>query len=247
MTAPAIEQRDDGHVRMLTLNRPDRLNAFTASSYRLLANLLDEATDDDTVNVVLLTGAGRAFSSGVDLSALSGADDGPAEFGAAFDVMLEALLAFPKPLLAAVHGVAVGIGFTVLLHCDVVLVADDARLRAPFTSLGTAPEAGSSWLLPSVVGAQRAAELILTSRWLDADEAVGWGLASRSCPPDVLHQRANELAHDIATHAPAATRAAKRLLRHHRAESVRAALGRERDAATDLQQVLGPIGRKIGP
>lgn len=174
MTAPAIEQRDEGKVRTLTLNRPDRLNAFTASSYQLLASMLDDAAAADDVAVVLLTGAGRAFCSGVDLSALSDAEDRPAEFGDAFDTLLENLLALPKPLVAAVHGVAVGIGFTLLLHCDVVLVADDTRLRAPFTQLGTAPEAGSSWL-PQVVGAQRAAELILTSRWLEAGEAVDWG------------------------------------------------------------------------
>ncbi|MCV7278137.1 enoyl-CoA hydratase/isomerase family protein [Mycolicibacterium flavescens] len=247
MTAPAIEQRDEGKVRTLTLNRPDRLNAFTASSYQLLASMLDDAAAADDVAVVLLTGAGRAFCSGVDLSALSDAEDRPAEFGDAFDTLLENLLALPKPLVAAVHGVAVGIGFTLLLHCDVVLVADDTRLRAPFTQLGTAPEAGSSWLLPQVVGAQRAAELILTSRWLEAGEAVDWGLATESCSPDTLHQRARELAHEIAAHAPAATRAAKRLLLHDRTESVRAALRRERGAATELLQLLGPIARKNGP
>lgn len=245
MTIPAIEQHDEACVRTLTLNRPDRLNAFTAPSYRLLASLLDDAAADDDVAVVLLTGAGRAFSSGVDLKELATAD--AAEVGSAFDLLLDALLEFPKPLVAAVHGVAVGIGFTLLLHCDVVLVADDARLRAPFTELGTAPEGGSSWLLAHVVGAQRASELILTSRWLEAGEAVDWGLAAQSCSPDALTQRASELAAEISTHAPAATQAAKRLLRHARMEPVRAALGRERDAASELLQLVGPIERRSQP
>jgi enoyl-CoA hydratase/carnithine racemase len=239
----AIERHDENRVRVLTLNQPDRLNAFTPSSYRLLASLLAEAGADDDVAVVLLTGAGRAFCSGVDLVTLAESADAATEFGSTFDVLLDSLIEFPKPLVAAVHGVAVGIGFTMLLHCDVVLVADDARLRAPFTALGTSPEAGSSWLLPEAVGAQRAAELILTARWFEAAEAVEWGLAAQSCTPDSLWDIANELTREIAAHAPAATQAAKRLLREGRTEPVRAALARERTAASELGQLPGSIRR----
>jgi enoyl-CoA hydratase/carnithine racemase len=246
VTTDAVESDDDGRVRTLTLNHPNRLNAFTPSSYRLLASELVAAASDDAVAVVLLKGAGRAFCSGVDLTELAAATDGGTDFSAAFAALLDALVTFPKPLVAAVHGAAVGIGFTLLLHCDVVLVAEDARLRAPFTRLGTAPEAGSSWLLPMVIGPQRAAELLLTSRWLEADEAVDWGLAARSCPPDALFDNAIELAHGIAGNAPAATRATKTLLRHGREDAVRAALSRERDAASELREVLGLIGRGDG-
>jgi enoyl-CoA hydratase/carnithine racemase len=142
---------------------------------------------------------------------------------------------------ATVHGVAVGIGFTIQLHCDVVLLADNARLRAPFTQLGTAPEAGSSWLRPRAIGAQRAAELILTSRWLTAAEAVEWGLAAQSCPPDALHRRVSEVAHEIAAHSTEATQAAERLLREGRTQAVRTALERERDTASALQERLSSI------
>ena len=186
MTAPAspsdqlVLDEDDGPVRVLSLNRPTRLNSFTAASYRRLTELLNAADEDADVLVVVLRGEGRAFCSGVDLEELS--REGGRQLGATFDALIDALLKFGKPLVAAVHGPAVGFGATILLHCDAVLVADDARLRFPFTSLGTAPEAGSSMLLPATVGPQRAAELLFTSRWIDAPEAVRYGLALSSWP-----------------------------------------------------------------
>lgn len=158
-----VDRSDENGVRTLVFNRPARLNAFTAASYRMLAAALNEAADDDSVRVVELVGAGRAFSSGVDLDALAAADTD--EYADAFAVLLPALTEFPKPLLAGVHGAAVGFGTTILLHADVVVVADDARLRLPFAQLGTVPEAASSVLLPAQVGLQRATELVLTGRW----------------------------------------------------------------------------------
>lgn len=122
---------------MLTLNRPQRHNAFTPAGYRTLAESLRAAAADDEVHVVMLSGAGPGFCSGVDLAALSHAGSDLAAFDTAFHALLDALTTFPKPLLAAVHGSAVGFGFTILLHCDVVLVADDARMSAPFAALGT--------------------------------------------------------------------------------------------------------------
>jgi len=169
---------DDGPVRTLTLNRPTRLNAFTSASYRRLAQLLHDAGENPDVLVVVLRGHGRAFCSGVDVEELGvEGGEGGQKLGETFDALVKELLGFAKPLVAAVHGPAVGFGATILLHCDVVLVADDARLRFPFTSLSTAPEAGSSALLPAIVGPQRAAELLFTSRWIDAAEAVSYGLA----------------------------------------------------------------------
>jgi enoyl-CoA hydratase/carnithine racemase len=133
---------DDGPVRTLTLNRPTRLNAFTSASYRRLAQLLHEAGEHPDVLVVVLRGQGRAFCSGVDLEELgTEVAEGGQRLGETFDALVKELLSFAKPLVAAVHGPAVGFGATILLHCDVVLVADDARLRFPFTSLSTAPNA----------------------------------------------------------------------------------------------------------
>ena len=233
---------DDDGVRTVMLDRPARLNAFTAASYRALAAALEAAVRDETIRVVELVGAGRAFSSGVDLDALAGTAD-PDEYREAFAVLLETLIVFPKPLVAGVHGAAVGFGATILLHADVVLVADDARLRLPFTALGTAPEAGSSVLLPALVGPQRAAELLLTSRWIDAAEAVASGLAARRCAGADLRSELRQLAREIAARPPEAVAAARRLLRSGRAELVRAALEREDDAARELRAELGPLSR----
>ena len=237
---------DADTVRTLTLNRPSRLNAFTADSYRLLAARLGEADGDTRVHVVVLRGAGRAFCSGVDVELL-GADEripqrgGPGDLLEEFQRLMDALTTLTKPLVAAVNGPAVGIGATILLHCDVVLVADGARLRFPFTSLRTAPEAGSSWLLREAVGPQRAAELLYTARWVEADEAVALGLAVRRCPPESLGDEAQALALTMAAQPPAAVAAAKRLLRAGRADAVKAAVEREVGEARRLGQLLGPI------
>lgn len=235
-----MQATDDGPVRILALNRPDRLNAFTAAAYRDFAGQLSAAAADENVVVAVLVGNGPAFCAGADVKALIDEHTDAADMGVAFDALLDELIAFPKPLIAAVHGVAVGFGMTLLLHCDIVLVAEDARLRAPFTMLQTVPEAGSSWLLPRAIGAQRAAELILTSRWITAAEAVEFGLAARACRPAALRDEALHTARTIADHGPAATRAAKALLRHPNADTIRAAMARERHAAQQLSQSVAP-------
>lgn len=234
---------DDGHVRTLTLNRPTRLNAFTSGSYQRLAGLLNDAAADPGVLVVVLRGQGRAFCSGVDLEELSNdRDAGGRRLGETFDALIDALVAFTKPLVAAVHGPAVGFGATILLHCDVVLVADDARLRYPFMSLSTAPEAGSSVLLPALIGPQRAAELLFTSRWIDATEAVHYGLALSRCPRERLDAETAALAERIAQQPTDAVVSAKRLLRAGHADLVRAASDRERAEAGALIAAFGPPG-----
>ncbi|HEY1651735.1 MAG TPA: enoyl-CoA hydratase/isomerase family protein [Acidimicrobiales bacterium] len=239
---------DEGPVRTLTLNRPTRLNAFTSASYCRLADLLDGAARDPDVLVVVLRGQGRAFCSGVDLEELTGdRGEGGRRLGETFDTLIDALVAFTKPLVAAVHGPAVGFGATILLHCDVVLVADDARLRFPFTSLSTAPEAGSSVLLPALVGPQRASELLFTSRWITAPEAVQYGLALSSCPRERLDVEAAGLADRIAAQPAAAVASAKQLLRADRTDRVRAASLRERAAAGMLSAAFGPPGSDDQP
>jgi enoyl-CoA hydratase/carnithine racemase len=221
---------NDGPIRKIVLNRPDRLNAFTAKSYRALEAALSDSEEDTGVRVVVLTGAGRAFSSGVDLAAVA-EEGGPLALSDAFDSLIDVLSAFTKPLLAAVHGFAVGFGATLLLHCDVVLVAEDARVRLPFTSLGMVPEAGSSALLPLLVGPQVSADVLFTSRWVDGIEAVRIGLAARSYPVGTLHEQADMLAREIASQSPEAVVATKRLIRDGRRDVVRAAMAREREGA----------------
>ena len=235
---PEILVRDEGRVRIVTLNRPHRVNAFTAKSYSKLASALDESDAATGVSVVLLEGAGRGFSSGVDLAAVGSLDE---SLGENFDHLIHSLVSFSKPLLAAVHGAAVGFGVTILLHCDLTLVAETARLRLPFTALGTTPEAASSVLLPQIIGAQRAAELILTSRWISGREAAQIGLAARCCPEESLRSEALATAQAITALPDAAVATAKRLLKAETAGAVQDALRRERREAGLLHRSLGQM------
>src|SRR5437016_5667612 len=142
----------DDAVRLITFNEPATRNAFTASGYDAFADALQAAGRDPDVAVAVVTGAGRAFSSGARLELLRGPRAHEfAEPEVSFDRLVDALTGFPKPLVAAVNGAAVGFGMTMLVHFDLVLAADDARFQAPFTRLGLVPEAGSSYLLPRVM------------------------------------------------------------------------------------------------
>ena len=233
--------RDEGRVRIVTFNRPDRVNAFTATSYGSLARVLDESDAAGGVSLVLLGGAGRGFSSGVDLAAIA---SDVLDLAETFDDLIESLIRFSKPLLAAVHGAAVGFGATILLHCDLVLVAETARLRLPFTELGTSPEAASSVLLPQIVGLQRAADLLLTSRWITGSEAASMGLAARCYPEESLRSEALAIAQALAELPDAALASAKRLLRAGAVPVIRDALVRERAEAATLHEALGPMGHR---
>ena len=230
---------DEGAVRILALNRPERLNAFTARSYGLLAELLAEADAEPGVHVIVIEGLGRAFSSGVDLKELE--SDDRRQLAASFDGLIGELAGLDTPLIAAVHGAAVGFGATILLHCDLVVADAEARFRFPFASLGTTPEAASAALLPRLVGPQRAAELLLTGRWVDASEAVAIGLAIESVPAGRAGVAAREVALSIAALAPQAVRSARRLLREGRVELVARALELERSEAARLSAEIGPM------
>lgn len=199
----------DGAVVTITLNRPDKLNSFNTALYRAAGEALIEARDDDTVSVVVLTGAGRAFSSGQDLQEMMAFADGTSTTGSDFPIFVDTLQAFPKPVIAAVNGVAVGIGMTLLPHCDLVLVDENARMKTPFTSLGVAPEAGSSVLFPARMGWQQAARVLYTSDWVSATESVELGLALQVCPAGTVVAEAQALAAKIAAFPLTSLRATK--------------------------------------
>jgi enoyl-CoA hydratase/carnithine racemase len=219
---------DHGPVRLLTLDRPDVLNAFNTPLYEAAAAALDAARADDAVSVVVLTGAGRAFSAGQDLGEMA---DLVANGGTSgFPVFLDALSAFDKPVIAAVNGVGVGIGFTLLAHCDLVLVDEGARLRAPFAPLGVPPEAAASVLFPARLGWQRAAHVLLTGAWVSAAEAVDWGIALRVAPAGTVVDEALALAATVAEGPLPALRAIKTTMLAGQSEVVAAARSRE-DAA----------------
>jgi enoyl-CoA hydratase/carnithine racemase len=183
-----VQIDDDGGVRTLTLNRPEALNAFNEALYDATTVALRDADADPAIAVVVLTGTGRAFSAGNDLvemqARITDPDFQSGEHG--FPGMIEALTALRKPLILAVNGLGVGIGATILGYADLVFMASNARLKCPFTSLGVAPEAASSYLLPRLIGRQNAAWMLLSSEWVDADEALRMGLAWKVCDPDDL-------------------------------------------------------------
>lgn len=231
-------QGGDG-ITWLTFDRPERLNAFTGADYRDLRVAIERAVDDQATRVIVLTGTGRAFSAGADRSLLDGtASSTDRELAATeFGAMLEAVGGCEKPIVVAVNGLAIGIGCTVLLYCDLVLVAESARLRLPFTALGIVPEAGSSTLLPARARWGDTAWAMLSSEWLDAPAALALGLAWRVVPDAGLLEEAAATAATIAALDPAAVAATKRLLIAGRAAAARSAMERE---MVELAALLGP-------
>ena len=236
----SVEVEINEGVAVITMNRPERKNAFTREQYELLAGALNNADTNDEVRVVVLTGAGAAFSSGQDLKEMmeiaSGVESGATTTSKAggFTVLLDALEVFSKPLIAAVNGVAVGIGMTLLPFCDIVLIDETARMRVPFSELGVPPEAASSVLFADRIGWQRAAELLLTARWVDATEAVEIGLGLRTTPAGEALSQARELATTIASKSAYSTRVIKQLMVAGRGTRTQEARAREEALFADL-------------
>ena len=221
-----LAENADG-VALITMNRPSKRNAFNDQQYDDLRAALIDARDDDAVKAVVLTGAPGAFSGGQDLGEMADRrvyDDGQPHGFAPF---IDCLSAFDKPLIAAVNGVGVGIGLTMLLLCDIVYMARSARIRAPFVSLGLVPEAASSYLLQAVVGPQVAAELLYTNAWIDAARAVELKLAAAVFDDGELLPGAMRKASEIAEQPLIALRRTRQLLLAVRADAVVAARRRE--------------------
>ncbi|HZU48758.1 MAG TPA: enoyl-CoA hydratase-related protein [Mycobacterium sp.] len=220
---------DQNRVRTLTLNRPEALNAFNEALYDATAEALLAAAADPDVAVVLITGAGRAFSSGTDLGEMQARvtdpDFTPGKHG--FPGLIDALSAFPKPLVCAVNGVGVGIGTTILGYADLAFMSSTARLKCPFTSLGVAPEAASSYLLPQLVGRQNAAWLLMSSEWVDAEEALRMGLVWKLCDPSELIAEARRHAEVLASRPIASLMAVKHTIVEPTRPEIAAASARE--------------------
>lgn len=227
---------DDKRVRTLTLDRPDALNAFDEALYDATTEaLLDAATDPD-VAVVLLTGNGRAFTAGTDLREMhartTDPDFKPGKHG--FRGLLDALVAFPKPLICAVNGMALGIGATVLGFADLAFMSSDARLKCPFTGLGVAPEAASSYLLPALIGRQNAAWVLMSSEWIDAAQAKEMGLVWRVCEPEDLLPEARKHAEVLAAKPISSLVAVKRTMTAPLRAEIDAARERENECFREL-------------
>ena len=201
-------------VLIVTLARADKKNAITQDMYAALSEATERARTDDAVRVLMFKGEGDSFSAGNDIGdfiAIGSQTEQP--FDMAVFRFLKALADLDKPAVAAVRGRAVGIGLTLLLHCDMVVVAEDALLSAPFINLALAPEAASSMLLPQVLGHQRAFEIFALGEPIDGKTALAWGLANRAVSADQVEVVADELAARLATRAPNSIRKTKRLMR----------------------------------
>ncbi|HEY1830768.1 MAG TPA: enoyl-CoA hydratase-related protein [Acidimicrobiales bacterium] len=227
---------DHDGVRTITFHRPEVRNAFDTAMYLEVTDALRASDRDDTVGAVVLTGTDGAFTSGQDLAEMAAIATGTAVEGAGqgFMGLLDAVTSIGVPLLAAVNGVAVGLGFTLLAHCDLVLVDATARLRVPFAELGVPPEAASSYLFPARMGWQQAARILLTSDWVSAEELVELGLALSVCPTGTVLAETQALAERIAAHPRSATRAITALMREAQRDQVLTANRREQAAFAQL-------------
>ncbi|MSW32638.1 MAG: enoyl-CoA hydratase/isomerase family protein [Actinobacteria bacterium] len=195
-----LEISDVDRIRTITLNRPDALNAFNEALYDATTDALLDAADDNAVAVVIITGTGRSFSAGTDVVEMAMRNTGGVENGRhGFPGLVDNLVDFPKPLICAVNGMALGIGATMLALSDLVFMSTEARVRCPFTALAVAPEAASSYTFPAMIGRHNATWALMSSEWLSAQECLEMGITWKVCEPDVLMEETMKHARVLAS------------------------------------------------
>ena len=231
--APILVSRDAG-VLSVTLNRPDKLNAFNPEMHKLLREALQEARAEAAVRAVLLTGSGRGFCAGQDLSDRNvSADAAPIDLsvslGSNYNPLVRHLRALPKPVVCAVNGVAAGAGANIALACDIVLAARSASFVQSFSKLGLVPDSGGTYFLPRLVGSARALGLALLAERLSADEAERWGLIWKAVDDDRLIEEATRVAQALAAGPTKGYGLIKRAIQASAANSLDAQLDLERD------------------
>ncbi len=204
---------DEGPVRTVRMNRPDKKNALTAAMYDALAGAIESAVNAPDVRCLLIAGGPGAFSAGNDLQEFLQAATSGEGLGPSAVRFLHALARCQRPLVAAVQGVAVGVGTTMLLHCDYVVAGTDARFSTPFVALGLVPEAASSLIAPRLMGQRHAFSLLVMGRPLDAAAARACGLVNTIVPPGDVDAEAMAAAREIAELPVEAVAAARRLMR----------------------------------
>ncbi|MBI1198748.1 MAG: enoyl-CoA hydratase/isomerase family protein [Phenylobacterium sp.] len=215
---PEVLYEVSEHVATLTLNRPERLNTISGPMLNLLGELLLKADRDPDVRCIILTGTGRAFCAGLNLSGATKGSTGLSGASTSTDIDLRGtpptvLFNLGTPTICALNGSAAGYGMDTALGCDIRIMAKSAKLAAAFTKRGIVPESGGTWILPRLIGWSKAAEVIFTGRTLTADQCVEMGLASRAVDDDQVAAEARKLALEIAGNAPLAVQASKRMMR----------------------------------
>src|SRR5467141_1978991 len=216
-----------GNILRIQLNRPEKKNAMTLAMYNTMADLLNDAAKDDQIRVVLWLGAGDSFSAGNDIQDFL---KNPPRAGESPQArLIQALIDFDKPIVAAVQGAAIGGGTTMLTHCDFVFAGENARFRLPFVDLAVVPEFGTSYSVPAQIGYLRAAELILLGLPFDAKRAAELGLVTRVVADQSLLATAVETAQKLATKPAGALQACKKLLKQSVREQLKAAMKAENE------------------
>ncbi|NDG39319.1 MAG: enoyl-CoA hydratase/isomerase family protein [Betaproteobacteria bacterium] len=214
---PEVLYAVEEQIAVITLNAPERMNTISRAMLGELTRLLLKANEDPAVRCVILTGKGRAFCAGLDLR--SGRPEGGLSLASSSttlnlrDTPPTVLQAMDKPTICAVNGGAAGYGMDTALGCDIRIMAESAKLAAAFVKRGVVPESGGTWFLPRMIGWAKAAELIFTGRTLSARECLDWGLTNLVVPDSELMDRARAMAREIASNAPLAVQAAKRMMR----------------------------------
>lgn len=208
-----VNVTDDGAVRVIRMNRPEKKNALTGAMYTAMSEAINEANTNAAINCMVVAGSPGAFSAGNDIAEFVQAATSGANLVRPAMPFLYSLANNTKPLVAAVSGIAVGVGVTMLLHCDQVIAATDARLTTPFISLGILPEAGSSLIAPRLLGHQRAFSLLVMGQPLGAQEAKEQGLVNMVVSPEELDAAAMKVARTIAALPPQGVSIARRLMR----------------------------------
>ena len=208
----SIEYKLERNVAVVTLNRPDKLNALTDEMYNRLAELFTQFQSEDEVRAVIITGAGRAFCSGSDVTTMVNTNlvAGRARMQTRH-AMINAIVNLEKPVIAAVRGVAVGIGFSIAMACDLIIASDTAKFSQIFKKIGLIPDGGSIYFLTQRIGLARAKDLVYTARMLPAEEAREWGLINRVVPEAELDTNALALAQELAASATFAIALAKKM------------------------------------
>jgi enoyl-CoA hydratase/carnithine racemase len=240
-----------GNVLRIQLNRPKKLNAMTSGMYVALADILKDAAGDEFTRAVLWHSAGDAFCAGNDIEDFLKNPPGPGESPQA--QLMHALIDFNKPIVAAVHGAAIGGGTTMLLHCDFIYAGEGARFQMPFINLALVPEFGSSAIAPATMGHIRAAELVLLGSRYDAKRALELGLVTQVVPDQDLLSVATETAQQLAAKPASALQASKRLLRQPFRQQIIAAMKAENEEfstqvrSADAKEALTAFLEKRAP
>ncbi|MCB1614910.1 MAG: enoyl-CoA hydratase/isomerase family protein [Pseudomonadales bacterium] len=214
-----LEELNENGVLVITFNRPSKKNAFTNESFLAARDAFRRANENNDVAVVVITGAGNDFTSGVDLASFGGNPDETPPF----ELMMDEIVALEKPLIAAAKGAAVGFGATALFHCDVVYVGESLKMRLPFVNLGLVPEAACSYLMQVALGTQIAAELLFTAEWINAERAVETGIARQSFPDEQLLDHAIRKAEEMAQWPVNSLKLTKRCLKQAHMKGIAAA------------------------